>query len=152
MISISIITWEIIKPIWSDHLWPGRKSPIEQTSSIKFMGGYDLSIKSNTPMFFGAFVKDECIGVNSGFATSKTHYRSRGLYVFPKHRGKGVGQLLLTRTIEEAKNENKNLIWSMPRKSSLGVYESVGYVAVSDFFNQDVEFGPNCYVVKYIGG
>jgi GNAT superfamily N-acetyltransferase len=149
---IKEITWEMIKQIWTDHLWAGRKSLIEPTSSIKFMGGYDLSIKSNTPAFFGAFTDEgKCIGVNSGFSTSKTHYRSRGLYVFPKHRGKGIGQLLLTRTIEEAKNENKNIIWSMPRKSSLGVYESVGYVVISDFFNQDVEFGPNCYVVKYIG-
>jgi GNAT superfamily N-acetyltransferase len=153
MISIDIVEWETIRQIWTDHLWPDRKSPIEPVSSIKFMGGYDLSIKSNAPTFLGAFTgKGECIGVNSGFATSQTHYRSRGLYVFPEWRGKGVGQSLLIRTIMKASDENKNIIWSMPRKESLGVYESVGYLAVSDFFDKDVEFGPNCYVIKYIGG
>ena len=39
-------------------------------------------------------------------------------------------------------------IWSLPRKSALSVYEKYGFIKTSDFFDERVEFGPNCYVKK----
>ena len=44
------------------------------------------------------------------------------------------------------KEWNAKMIWSMSRKSALPAYLSVGYEQTTDFFNEGVEFGPNCYV------
>ena len=61
------------------------------------------------------------------------HYRSRGLYVFEKFRGRGIGTLLLTATIEQAKAENAVLCWSYPRKSSWKSYLNAGFELASEW-------------------
>jgi len=92
---INKITFDDILPIWKDKLWPGRESEIKPTNGIKFMGGFDKEIENNTPTFFGAFINDELVGVNSGFGTGIYSYRSRGLYVEPEHRKQKIAQSLL---------------------------------------------------------
>ena len=55
--------------------------------------------------------------------------------------------MLLNKAIRYANKEwNAKMIWSMSRKSALPAYLSVGYEQTTDFFNEGVEFGPNCYV------
>ena len=149
MATIKQITWEQILPIWRDHLWEGRKTEIKPTSGLKFLGGFDKSIEDNVPTFFGAFIGGECVGVNSGHATNEEEYRSRGMYVMPDHRHKGISQCLLKTVEIQAKIEKKITLWSMPRESSLPAYKKFGFDVVSDFFD-DMEFGPNCFVVKLL--
>jgi GNAT superfamily N-acetyltransferase len=147
---IKQISFEEILPIWIYHLWDGRETEIKPTNGLKFLGGYDKSIENNTPTFFGAFINDECVGVNSGHATNDYEYRSRGIYVMPEYRRQGISQELFKATEDQCKKENKKILWSMPRILSLQAYEKFGFSIVSDFFD-DMEFGPNCFVVKILG-
>lgn len=144
------IEWEQILPVWRDKLWPGRKSEIKPINGIKFMGGFDRNIEHSTPTFFGAFSNDELIGVNSGFRTDVDSYRSRGLYVEHTYRRQGIAQLLLHAIEAQAIFEGHSLLWSMPRATSMPAYLKFGFVRVSNFFDENVEFGPNCFASKYI--
>jgi len=146
---IRLIDWDTILPIWRDHLWKGRLTVIKPTNGLKFMGGYDNRVEEYSPIFVGAFLGDKLVGVNSGHATSKSEYRSRGIYVFPNYRGRGLSQQLFQGVEDQAKIEKKTILWSMPRASSVRSYEKFGFKIVSDYFD-NMEFGPNCYVVKEI--
>jgi GNAT superfamily N-acetyltransferase len=130
---ITTITFEEVLPIWRDHLWPERDSSIDSNSAMCYLGGYDLVNMQAHPTFFAYVIDGEMAGVNSGHLCKDNHYRSRGLYVFDKFRGKGIGTLLLTATIEQAKKENAVLCWSYPRKSSWKSYLSAGFELASDW-------------------
>ena len=142
-------TFDEILPIWRDHLWKGRKTDIKPTNGLKFLGGFDKEIEKNTPTFVGAYINNKLVGVNSGHATNDSEYRSRGIYVLPEYRGQGVAQELLQSIEDQAVVEKKVTLWSMPRASALKTYEKFGFEVVSDYFD-DMEFGPNCYVVKLL--
>lgn len=144
------IEWETIHEIWRDYLWKGRVSAIKPTNGLKLFGGYDKEIEKNTPTFFGVFIADKCVGVNSGHATGNTQYRSRGIYVFPEYRGKGFSQILFQAIETQGRSEGKHVLWSMPRESALPAYERYGFNQVSKMFDEGMEFGPNCYVIKRI--
>lgn len=138
--------------VWRNKLWVNRKSEIRPTNGMKFLGGYEKELEQYSPTFFGVFLGNELIGVNSGHATSYDEYRSRGIYVSSRYRRTGVAQLLFRATEEQAKKENKHILWSMPRKKAIGAYLRFGFERVSRYFNEGVEFGPNCYVVKILLG
>lgn len=146
------ISFELIQSIWSDNLWSGRSSPIRPMSSMVYKGGYDLSIYNRyNPTFFG--IKDltgTIIGVNSGHRTSDLEYRSRGLWINLEYRNLGLSRALFESLEIQAKSEQCEYIWSIPRKESLYAYTKFGFLQSSNFFNDGVEFGPNCYVIKEI--
>ena len=137
------IDFDTILPIWRDYLWPKRESPIEPTSAMNFMGGYDLKNMCSLPTFFAYMIDGEIAGVNSGHMCKDNDYRSRGLYVFEKFRGKGIGAELLKATIERAKEEGAALCWSYPKDTSWNTYAKAGFVLVSDF--EISENGNNAY-------
>jgi GNAT superfamily N-acetyltransferase len=146
MIKIKEVNFDFIFEIWSQHLWPNRKSKICPVSSVGYNHNKCL-YEDKSPYFYGAFLDEECIGVNSCIKTGDQEFRSRGLWVFPEHRKKGVSKLLLNEAINYAKCvRNGKMIWSLPRKTSIFAYLSVGYVQTTNFFNEGVEFGPNCFV------
>jgi len=148
---IHTIDFDIISAVWKQQLWTNRKSEICPMSSMQFLGGTDMSIyEKYVPSFWAVFDNDNIIGVNSGFATADTRYRSRGIWVDPDYRNKGIAQLLFGQIDKQAKQENKSVCWSIPRKTALPAYEKAGYVKCSDWFNEGMEFGPNCYVKKSI--
>ena len=130
---ITTITFDEVLPIWNTHLWPERESSIDTTSAMCYLGGYDLVNMDSMPTFFAYVLEGEIAGVNSGHMCKDRQYRSRGLYVFDKFRGKGIGTLLLTATIEQAKVENAVLCWSYPRKSSWKSYLAAGFELSSDW-------------------
>ena len=72
------------------------------------------------------------IGVNSGHMCSDGTARSRGLWVDPNHRGRGVGVALLLATILAASKYRPSFVWSFPRKTSLKSYSNAGYFTVGD--------------------
>ena len=153
-------TFEDIFPYWTNELWVGRVSKIEHMSSLKwnsymwFMHGNveitkDHSIFDKyTPIFFNVKVGDEIIGVNSGFKTDDKIYRSRGLWVKPEHRGNGHSKTLLKQTIKQGRKEGCTHIWTMPRKTALPAYESVGFNKIGGWIDEKVEFGPNCIAMR----
>ena len=82
------------------------------------------------------------VGVNSGAQCGFELYRSRGLWINPKHRGLGLSKELLNAVMEEGKNRQCTKIWSLPRKDSLHVYVSAGFEKQGHWIEDDVEFGP----------
>lgn len=134
---INLISWETIKHVWTDHLWTKRESPIEPNSAMNFLNGYSSYNLHTTPTFLGYFVDKELAGVNSGHMCENNQYRSRGLYVFDKYRGQGLGVKLLLATINQAKNENADMIWSLPRYTSWNTYSNAGFVLSSEWFTTE---------------
>ena len=133
------ISFEQISSIWQKELWPNRKSPIETHSAMTwpFDGNpieIDMDIFNYKPTFFGVFNDQSLVGVNSGHRTKDNVYRSRGIWVDPKYRKKGIAQMLFLMTESQALREDCNLIWSIPRKSALKSYTSFGFETVGDFF------------------
>ena len=156
------INFDEIFPIWDKQLWPGRKSKIEPMSSLGwnsqlFLEWGNSEIKKDSsifdkyePKFFAFCLGDIIVGVNSGFRTEDSVYRSRGLWVDPDHRGLGLGQQLLIQAIKLAKKEKCKVIWSMPRKTAIKTYELSGFNKIGDWLDETVEFGPNAVAYKYL--
>ncbi len=119
--------------VWSILLWPNRTSEITPTSAMTYLGGYDYENMKDEPTFFGYHVDDVLVGINSGHKTINNTYRSRGLYVFPEYRGRGIGVELLTATINQAKLEGCNMCWSYPKHSSWSTYQKAGFMLSSDW-------------------
>lgn len=143
------ITFDRILPVWENKLWPNRESEIREMSSMVYKGGTDMSIyEKYTPTFWGVFDGDRVIGVNSGFRTSDDMYRSRGIWVDPEYRRRGVSRMLFRALNAQAIQEHCSYIWSIPRRSALGSYQRAGFQQSSEFFDEGMEFGPNCYVIK----
>lgn len=147
------LNWEDILTIWQNKLWPKRISAIEPNSAMNFLTGYSSYNMITKPTFFGYFVDGNLSGVNSGHMCDNMQYRSRGLYVDPKYRGHGIGVELLKATIGQAKLENADMIWSMPRKSSWNTYSRAGFELASEWFKTETSEN-NAYCVlklkKYI--
>jgi len=149
------ISFEQITEVWHKELWPSRVSPIETHSAMTwpFDGNpieFDMDIFNYEPTFFGVFDNQKLVGVNSGHRTKDNVYRSRGIWVNPEYRKKGISKILFLMTESQAIREECNLIWSIPRKSALGAYTRFGFETVGDFFDEGMEFGPNIYVKKDI--
>lgn len=142
---IKEITFDEILPIWRDYLWPNRTSEITATSAMCYLGGYDLVNMSYTPTFFAYVIEGKIAGVNSGHMCMNGRYRSRGLYVFDKFRGKGIGTKLLVATIEQARLEGATLCWSYPKDTSWSTYAKAGFELSSEFGSD--ENGKNAYCV-----
>jgi GNAT superfamily N-acetyltransferase len=146
---IKSLSWDAIEFIWRTYLWPDRTSKIESNSAMVFTSGYDMYNMNTTPSFFGYFINDELVGVNSGHGCADNMYRSRGLWVFPEHRGKGIGQQLLIETINQAKRENADMIWSFPKRTSWKTYNSVGFELASDWQKSETS-NENAYCILKI--
>ena len=146
---IADINYETIFPIWRDDLWPNRNSPIETHSAmLHFYTEYDMGNFLLPAWYLGYYVNDKLIGVNSGHMCVDGSTRSRGLWVNPAFRGKGIGKQLLEVTIEKAKEYNATSIWSMPRKSSWPTYESVGFVLTSGWKRSETsEANAYCHIL-----
>lgn len=142
------LTWDLIYPIWRDRLWPNRVSPIEPASAIKYLGGIDMDNTLHQPCLFGMEVDDTIVGVNSVIECADGGYRSRGLWVNPDYRKQQIAKKLLEHAIDIARSNSAYYIWSMPRQSAWPAYRSAGFIQSSDWFDKDVEFGPNCFVRK----
>ncbi len=144
---IEKISWEDIYPIWQNNLWPNRKSPIESNSAMCYLGDVDIDNMRTTPTFFGYIDNNKIVGVNSGHKCSDNSYRSRGIFVFLEHRNKGISSKLLLATIEQARKENSEFIWSYPRKTSWYAYKKVGFQLSSEWVTSETsENNAYCYL------
>jgi GNAT superfamily N-acetyltransferase len=147
--SLKKITFEEIYPIWRDYLWPNRISPIETNSAMLCTTTgekkYDMKNMNTKPTFFGYYINNELVGVNSGHMCGDNTYRSRGLYVLEKYRRMRIGTRLLLATIAQSKKEGADMCWSYPRDTSWNTYFISGFVLCSDFVED--ENGKNAYCV-----
>jgi GNAT superfamily N-acetyltransferase len=132
-----------IVEIWTKKLWPERVSSIETHSAMLISGEYELKNFNYPPTFFVYMVNDVIAGCNSGHKCCDGTYRSRGLFVFPEYRKKGIGKELLLATIDQGKKETCTLIWSYPRFESWPTYNSAGFNLISSWSTS--ETGTNAY-------
>lgn len=148
---IHIIDEQIILDYWCKFLWTNKNFKVQNQSSMLYLGGYDINIyKLYQPIFYAYIENNMIVGVNSGHKTCDKSYRSRGLWVDEKYRNKGIAKKLLCFLDQQAKNQNCEYLWSIPRKTALSVYIRSGYTQTSSFFNKNMVYGPNCYVKKEI--
>lgn len=143
---IKIINHETIQELWKE-LWPNSENYLRQVSSLTSLFEIDLEQKKSIPIFFGYYFDNQLVGCNSGFTATNNGFCSRGLYVKENFRNKGIAKQLLNYTLEYAKINHK-FVWTLPRVTSLPIYESVGFIRVSEFTHKNMEFGPNCLAIK----
>ena len=148
--AVQQITFEQILPIWHNKLWPNRVSIVETHSAMTWPythinKSYDATVFSYPTTFFGIYDQNKLIAVNSGHLTTQQEFRSRGLWVDPDYRGKKLAQQILLATIDQAKQEGAEMVWSIPRLTALPAYEKVGFNTVGERIDEGVEFGPNIY-------
>tara|TARA_Y100001963_G_C6749582_1_gene433449 strand:- start:188 stop:622 length:435 start_codon:yes stop_codon:yes gene_type:complete len=140
--------------VWKSDLWKDRKDipylsifTLEQNKIVKSI---DIKRYEKTAIFFAikyrsfyyGTLKEEIVGVNSGAQCGLNLYRSRGLWVHPKHRGLGLSTWLLKETIKNAEKRGCENIWSYPKLTALYAYLSVGFERKS-YFDHD-----NCVVTR----
>ena len=138
--------------LWQQHLWPNRESSIESHSAMTWPyegdpDEYNMNIFNFPASFFGVSIDNKIIGVNSGHRTTHEHYRSRGLWVNPEHRRKGISQILFSAIRDQALSEGCRMIWSIPRKTALPAYTKFGFQTVGDYIVTETS-DANIYV-KY---
>ena len=148
------ISFDIILPIWQNKLWPNRTSAIEPMSAMTwpFEGSpdpIDMTIFEFEPTFYGLYIDGNLVGVNSGHRTSDTQYRSRGIWVDPDYRGRGIAQQLFALTEHQAKVEGCLLMWSIPRKTALSSYTKFGFETVGGYIETETA-DANIYVKKFL--
>jgi len=145
---IKEIDFDTILPIWTNNLWPNRISAIETHSAMIYMSGkYDIDNFLFPVVYFGYYDNEHLVGVNSVHICSDNLARSRGLWVEPISRKKGVGKSLLERSINFAREYEVFGIWSFPRKSSWKTYNSVGFVLTSEWLcSETSDANAYCYL------
>ena len=132
------IDFDTIQTIWEKNLWPNRTSAIETHSAMTwpFEGNpdpIDMNIFNYPATFWGVYLDSKLVGVNSGHKTTDEQYRSRGIWVDPEYRKRGVAQMLFLMTAHQAKVEGCEMIWSIPRKTALPAYTKFGFETVGDY-------------------
>ena len=132
------LNFKTIESIWSTKLWPSRTSAIESHSAMTwpFEGNpdsIDMDIFNYPATFWGVYLDNKLLGVNSGHKTTDEQYRSRGIWVNPEYRKRGVAQMLFLMTAHQAKIEGCEMLWSIPRKTALPAYTKFGFETVGDY-------------------
>lgn len=149
------IGWTQVEKIWLEYLWPDRNTVSRMSSLIDAKNHNKVIYESYQPYFFGCIIDDKLVGVNSGHQTSRTHFRSRGLYVFPEWRRHGIGVELINATVQKAVQQQCKYIWTMPRKNALSTYEKCGFEKKSPWFDTGTHMDrtiklseANCYAER----
>lgn len=139
--------FQTVLPVWRDMLWPGR-TDIQPMSSMQWKAENDPNIYFRfKPRFCCIYVNDQLAGVNSCHMTSDQLMRSRGIYVFPRWRGRGFSTMLLGFVDDNALALGCSRVWSFPRIESMFAYAKHGYRIASREFDSG-PFGPNVYAIK----
>lgn len=145
---IEVLHFADIKAIWSNNLWPQRKSLIEEVSYIDHNGDIDMRIRNwAAPVFLGSRLNDRIVAVTSFYQTNAEYWRLRGTWIHEDLRGHKMGKRLITEVVQFVKNRQHNgRIWTMARESSVQFYlknqfeirqKIVGY-----------EFGPHVMMIR----
>ena len=141
------LTWEEAREIWVTKLWPGRDD-VEPITSMKYLGGYDLSLKNEAVHFLGATYNDIPVGVNSYTRTGKSQWRSRGLWVDKEWRRLGVASGIMRGMFADILNRGGTTVWTLPRQDSYGFYAQMGFIQTTPY--NELDWGHNCYALASV--
>lgn len=143
--------------VWKNTLWADRLTPIKSMSSMLCGGGNDMNIYNNTPFFWAIENNDyqvgifSVIGIMSGHMAGDKSFRTRGLWVSPNFRKKGLAQKLFKSAEDTAKELGCTSMWSYPRNAALHTYLKFGFNVVSDPVVEEGNiYSPHFYVKKNI--
>jgi len=144
------LSFEQISSVWQNHLWPDRESPIESHSAMTwpFEGNpqeYDMNVFNYPATFWGVYIDNKLVGVNSGHKTTDTQYRSRGIWVHPEYRKQGIAQNLFNMTKHQPVLEKTDMIWKKKKKTALPAYTKFGFQTVGDYIKTETS-DANIYV------
>ena len=131
---------------WRNHLWPHRKEPIESTSALLFKEGTDKAYKTAEVFFKKASARGQILGVCSGQKTNFKEFRSRGLWVSPLFRRKGLGGQLFSAVEQEALKRGASRLWTLARHSSKHFYLSMKMKEAG--LTSKFEYGPHFWMSK----
>ena len=153
------ISFEEIAEVWAAELWPDKKNGVAKANEWtwywlqKELGKDKRMARDAIPTFVGIKSGKKLVTVNSCYYSNSkgmfNYWRSRGLWVHPDFRGQKYSSVILTWCLEHAKANNGHWMWSVPRKSAMAAYKSVGFVIQSDWFD-DGQYGPNCIAAVYL--
>lgn len=146
MVTIQEITYGQCLTLWN-LLWTTRVSPIEPTSAMKlpkFASTREYTNIIGDPIFLGAFMDEQLVGVNSIHLVDEHQMRSRGLFVLPEFRSKGIATKLLKASI--ARRPADKVLWSYPKEEALPTYVRAGFRCITDRIYDPIEDKWNFYV------
>jgi len=151
---IEQINFEQIFPVWRNHLWPDRISPIESHSAMQWPFGGEVFLPNKTVFdytttFWAVIIDGNIVAANSGHRSSENFYRSRGLWVDPDYRKQGLAQLIFTVTEWQARREGCTHLWSLPRQTALSSYTAFGFEPVGEFAATETS-DANIHAIKQI--
>ena len=153
MIEFSQCEFTDVFGIWRNLLWPDRESAIESHSVMTWPESdqpeYDMSVFEYDATFWCARSGSDIIAVNSGHRTSQTEYRTRGIWVDPRHRLCDISQTLFALVTAQAVSEHCDRLWSLPRQSAIRAYTKAGFVTVGDYIQTETS-DANIYAEKMI--
>ena len=137
MTSFKLATLEDVIPLRHRILRKGR--PIETASFVED--------QFNSTIHFCLFNEQNqiicCLTITPNFYKNRDAWQLRGMATDQHFQGKGIGSLLVKKSIEFVQNEEKKaLIWCNARESAVGFYEKLGWNIDSERF--DIEpIGPH---------
>ena len=141
---IETCTFNEIKEIWSEELWPMRKSAIEPVSWMDMNGHICNEYADVRPHFW--CIRDsqgKPIAVISGHETPPFGFRSRGLWVSVNYRRQGHATKLMQHLVTWATQLKYSQVWTLPRITSWSFYKSLGFQIIRK--SEDYEFGPHYF-------
>ena len=100
----------------------------------------DLEIVFNNSMFkYFVYDKEELIGVGRALADGIDCSYICDVAIDPKYQGMGIGKAIMEKLIEDSKEHQKIILYSVPKKEKF--YEKLGFskmkTAMAIFQNQD---------------
>lgn len=98
-------------------------------------------------IFISYSLDNQIVGVLNGYKTSINYFRTRGLWVNPIYRKKGIATKLMNYIERFALNEGSKILWTIPRKTAINFYKNYGFEQMSDF---TIYNGNNCFATKSI--
>ncbi len=91
-------------------------------------------MKDRSDLLLGAFKRETLVGTVVGSFDGRKGWINR-LAVDPRHRGEGIGKLLISRSEKALKKRGARIICAlvdMPNPESVNLFEKLGYTAHRD--------------------
>lgn len=121
-----------IRPISAGETLPVRSAtlrPEEPLAAVMVPGDAE-------GLHLGGFLAGELVSVASLFRVGD-EARFRKFATLPSHQGRGIGQHMLARMIEDARQSGAREFWCNARVAALSIYQRAGMLPDGAPFEQD---------------
>ena len=155
---IEQINFEIIQEIWYEEDMWGQMAYVPPTNDYLYWDGKEhfgqreekiRDLNYSNPVFYAYKENNKILGVNSYFHVNQDQCRSRGLYVYPEYRERGIGTILLKYAIDQNRDKKYKFIWSRPRNTAVEAYKKAGFKITSKIVDNTPDGKPMLYKNYY---